>query len=52
MSLDQAGHASLLTVIEDFLAGVAASPEDVTDEVLKLAQVAVGSKSPWSNTQC
>jgi hypothetical protein len=46
LPLGQAGHASLLTVIEDFLAGVDANPQDVTDEVLKLVQVAVASESP------
>jgi hypothetical protein len=50
-TLGQDGHASLLTVVEDLLAGVDANPEDVTNEVLKLAQLAVSSKSPWPGTQ-
>jgi hypothetical protein len=50
-SLGQDGHVSLLTVVEDLLAGVDANPEDVTNEVLKLLQLAVSSKFPWSGTQ-
>jgi hypothetical protein len=50
-SLGQDGHVSLLTVVEDLLAGVDTNPEDVTNEVLKLLQLAVSSKFPWPGTQ-
>lgn len=43
-ALRQAGHASLLTLLEDLLAAVDANPRDVTVEMLRLAQVVVNGK--------
>ena len=43
-ALHQAGHASILTLLEDLLAAVDANPGDVTPEMLRLAQVVVNSK--------